>query len=162
VRRSFDLRPHLSPSAQKYIEAARGDDTIAVHVRRTDYVNDPKTVAVHGVLDADYYDRAIGLMTRLVAEPRLFVVSDDERAARELLHDWPHATFATGTTHLDDMHLISCCRHRIIANSSFSWWGAWLDSRTDGITIAPRAWFSRDRMLQIFLDDLYPSGWILT
>ena len=162
VRRSFDLRPHLSPSGQKNIEAAHGDDTVAVHVRRNDYVSDAKTTAIHGILDAEYYRRALGFITRIVEKPRFFVVSDDENGARELLQEIPGATFVSGTTHLDDMHLISSCRHRIIANSSFSWWGAWLDSRTDGVTIAPRAWFSRTRMLKIFIDDLYPSGWLLT
>lgn len=163
VRHSFDLRDHLSPAGRQIIDAAQGDDTVAVHVRRGDYVSNTKTALVHAALDAGYYHRAIALMMRVVATPRLFVVSDDESAARELLRDWPpNTTFVRGTTHLDDMHLISSCRHRVIANSSFSWWGAWLDDRPDGVTVAPRAWFSREHMMKTFVDDLYPSGWILT
>jgi Glycosyl transferase family 11 len=163
VRQSFDFHRHLSPTGRALVEAARGDDTIAVHVRRGDYVTNPKATAVHGVLGASYYSRALDLVTRLVDKPRVFVVTDDEAAARAVLPTWPDGTrFVSGTSHFDDMQLIASCRHRVIANSSFSWWGAWLDGRSDGLTVAPRAWFGRKRMLKVYVDDLYPTGWFLT
>ncbi len=162
VRAAFDLRPILSAAGKAYAEAARGDDTIAVHVRRGDYVSNPNATAHHGVMGADYYRRALRLIARSSAASRLFVVSDDEPEARRVLAEWPGAQFVSGTTQFDDMHLISSCRHRVIANSSFSWWGAWLDRRSDGITVAPRAWFSRPTMLTMYVDDLFPTGWFLT
>lgn len=162
VRRSFDLRPHLSEAGKSFSDATAGDDSVAVHIRRGDYVSNPKATAVHGILDASYYERALRMIKRAVPNARLFVVSDEPDAAHELLHGWSDAQFVTGTSMFDDMHIISACRHRIIANSSFSWWGAWLDPRPDAITIAPRAWFARKRMLTTYVDDLYPPGWFLT
>ena len=160
IRQAFDLRPHLSEVGRSYCDSAKGDDTVALHIRRGDYVTDPANEAIFTVLAGDYYQRSLGLVCRFVARPRLFVVSDDLDAARAMLTQWPNAEFIQNTTHLDDMHLITSCRHRIIANSSFSWWGAWLDSRADGITIAPRECFTREFMMNNFMLDLYPPGWI--
>jgi hypothetical protein len=163
VRDRFDFRPHLSSTGKSLVEEARGDETVAVHVRRGDYLSNPKTSSIHGLLDAGYYSRALNLITRVTDRPRVFVVSDDEAAARAILPEWPDGTkFISGTTRFDDMQIIAACRHRVIANSSFSWWGAWLDRRTDGVTVAPRAWFARKRMLKIYIHDLYPEGWYLT
>ena len=161
VRRAFDLRPLLSEEGARLAEIALGEETIAVHVRRGDYVANPKAAAHHGIMTADYYRRGIAILARTVARPRLIVISDDPAAAREVLSDYPDAHFVRGTTHFDDMHLVSACRHRIIANSSFSWWGAWLDVREDGITIAPRAWFAREQLLKTYVGDLLPAGWLL-
>ena len=160
VRRAFDLKPHLSDAGRGLAAAAAGDDSVAVHIRRGDYVTNPDNHPIFPALDAGYYGNALSLLSRLPARPRLFVVSDDADAARALLADWPGATFVTGTTHFDDMHLISSCRHRVIANSSFSWWGAWLDSRPGGVTIAPQGWFTREYMMRNHTLDLYPAGWV--
>lgn len=162
VRAAFDLNPLLSEAGRSWVDKTSGADTVAVHIRRGDYVSNPKATAVHGVMQADYYARALAMIQRAVPNPRLFVVSDEPETARQLLNDWGAAQFVTGTTMFDDMRLISACRHRIIANSSFSWWGAWLDPRADGITIAPRAWFARNKMLTSYVGDLYPVGWFLT
>ena len=162
VRRSFDLHAHLSETGKSYASVVGGDDTVAVHIRRGDYVSNPKATAVHGLLGTDYYARALGLIARTIPSPRVFVVSDEPETARQVISGWPGAEFVTGTTMFDDMHLISACRHHVIANSSFSWWGAWLDPRPDGITVAPRAWFSRDKLLTTYVGDLFPPGWFLT
>jgi hypothetical protein len=128
-----------------------------VHVRRGDYV---QHTARFALLQKDYYDRALRLVNRAVDKPRLFVVSDDPAAARDMLAGHPDASFATGGNAFDDMHLIASCHHHIIANSSFSWWGAYLSPWRDGLTIAPRAWFSRAVALQTYVDDTYAEGWI--
>ena len=126
-------------------------------------------VGIVGGLGNQMFGAAAGLalatrlrVTRVIDRLRILIVSDEETAARELLSGWGDRQFIKGATPLDDMQIIASCRHRIIANSSCSWWGAWLDSRTDGITIAPRAWFSRKQMLTTFTGDLMPTGWILT
>lgn len=162
VRKTFDLCPLLSETGKSFAERASGNDSVAVHIRRGDYASNPKATAVHGLLDADYYARALRMIQHAVPNPRLFVVSDEPDTARQVLQGWDDAQFVTGTTMFDDMNVISACRHRIIANSSFSWWGAWLDPRPDGITVAPRAWFARKKLLTTYIDDLYPVGWFLT
>ena len=159
VRKAFDLSAVISDAGRRQAAAAgeAGERSVAVHVRRGDYVQHTDRFAL---LQKDYYDRALRLVNRAVDKPRLFVVSDDPAAAREMLAAHPDASFATGGSAFDDMHLIASCHHHIIANSSFSWWGAYLSPWRDGLTIAPRAWFSRAVALQTYVDDTYAEGWI--
>jgi hypothetical protein len=161
VRAAFNLAPLLSETGRTYAAAAAGEDTIALHIRRGDYVSVASNAEVFATLGADYYRNAIGLLSRVVAKPRVFVVTDDVAAARSLLDGVPNLTFAEGGTPFDDMHLISACRHHIIANSSFSWWGAFLDARPGGLTIAPRHWFNRPAALRLYTGDTYPEGWLI-
>jgi hypothetical protein len=161
VRQAFDLKPTASAAGRAHAAAAEsaGERGVAVHLRRGDYTQHPERFAL---LQKDYYARAIRLMSRAVERPKFFVVSDDLDAARDMFADQSDITFAAGGTAFDDMHLIASCHHHIIANSSFSWWGAWLSPWQDGLTIAPRAWFSREVSLQTYVDDTYPPGWLLT
>jgi Glycosyl transferase family 11 len=159
VRKAFDLSALISEAgrAQAAAAGAVGERSVAVHVRRGDYVQHTDRFAL---LQRDYYDRALRLVNRAVDKPRYFVVSDDPAAAREMFADRPDTTFAAGGSAFDDMHLIASCHHHIIANSSFSWWGAWLSPWKEGLTIAPRAWFSRAVALHTYVDDTYPEGWV--
>lgn len=161
VRARFNLVPHLSDEGRRFAAMAVGDGTIAMHVRRGDYAHDAATTAYHGLMGRDYYERALALVARSVPGARVLVVSDEPDAARELVPADVDAISVSGTTALDDMHIIGACRHKIIANSSFSWWGAWLDPRADGVTVAPRNWFARRQLLTMYTGDLIPLGWVL-
>ena len=134
--------------------------TVSVHVRRGDYVTDTAANAAHGTLGQDYYQRSVG---RLAAELgggfRLLVFSDDTAWARENL------CLPAPTVHVDanerypqiDMHLMASCNHHIIANSSFSWWGAWLNPSHSKTVIAPARWF---RSTAFKADDICPIDWV--
>jgi hypothetical protein len=89
------------------------------------------------------------------------VFSDELEAAREVFAEWPDTVFISGNSQEEDLLLMSRCRHHIIANSSYSWWAAWLSPNPDKLVIAPRLWFSRQRMLNTFVLDLFPENWIL-
>jgi hypothetical protein len=160
VRAAFDLRKAISEVGRVHANAAQaaGQRGVAVHVRRGDYAEHQ---ARFTLLHKDYYERALRLIARAVDRPQFFVVSDDLSAARELFAERPDTVFVAGGTAFDDMHLIASCQHHIIANSSFSWWGAYLSPHSDGLTIAPRAWFSREVSLGTYMDDTYPDGWLL-
>jgi hypothetical protein len=160
IREAFDLRRAISEVGRAHAAAAQaaGQRAVAVHVRRGDYT---QHAARFTLLHKDYYERALRLIARAVNRPQFFVVSDDLGAARELFADRPGTTFVEGGTAFDDMHLIAACQHHIIANSSFSWWGAYLSRNDGGLTLAPRAWFSREVSLQTYMDDTYPEGWLL-
>ncbi len=135
--------------------------SVSLHVRRGDYVSDPKIAGVHGTVALDYYVRAVELIAeRTGSDPRVFVFSDDPVwAAANLRLDCPMRILDhNGATRAsEDMRLMAACRHHILANSSFSWWGAWLNPSADKIVVAPRPWF-RDAAL----DDstLVPERWI--
>jgi hypothetical protein len=137
---------------------------ISVHVRRGDYLQSA-TAAVHGVLDKEYYRKALAEMDgRLGGNSRLFVFSDDLDAAARVLGFVPEqrVTFVRSDPGRpwEDMILISKCRHHVIANSSFSWWGAWLNRSPDKIVVAPHAWFTERGLQTRDTRDLYPAGWI--
>jgi hypothetical protein len=116
-------------------------NSVAVHVRRGDYLNEPQK-SYHGVLGLDYYHRAINALYKQVQHHlNFFVFTDDEKWVRShLVGD--NITVVKSGLEADDIHLMSLCKHAIIANSSFSWWGAWLgDKQGDHIVIAPEKWF---------------------
>jgi hypothetical protein len=160
VRKALDLEPAISATGRRMAADAEmaGERSVAVHLRRGDYTQHAERFAL---LQKDYYERAIRLLTRAVDRPKFFVVSDDAAAARAMFEGFPDSTYAVGGTAFDDMHLIAACHHHVIANSSFSWWGAWLSPWRDGLTVAPRAWFSRQVAVQTYMDDTFPPGWIL-
>jgi hypothetical protein len=137
-----------------------GDRSVFLTVRRTDYV----TSTFHGVLSMDYYHKAISYISDRVKDPVIFVFSDEPEWCKENLH-FPHETIIAGNydmstpTHMgredQELWLMIQCKHAIMANSSYSWWGAWLNDT--GIVIGPKNWFlgnSKDH------SDIMPSRWI--
>jgi len=166
------LRKYLSPreslgasSADMLRRIERSRLPVSVHVRRGDYLN-PGTTEFHGLLGGSYYREAISRVDASVGEGTdFFVFSDDPAAAEQVLDFVPRLrlTHVRGDPERpwEDMALMARCRHHVIANSSFSWWGAWLNDSSDKIVVAPRAWFAPSELKKLNTADLYPSGWIL-
>ncbi|WP_228025389.1 alpha-1,2-fucosyltransferase [cf. Phormidesmis sp. LEGE 11477] len=164
IRDLFRLKHPVSEGGQKVFAQIRSTDVaVALHIRRGDYVGSNKVNQVHGTCSPDYYRRAIQIMGGLT-EKRVtyFVFSDDTVYAAEFAAELDCAVVVEGSVERpwEDMILIAACHHQIIANSSFSWWGAWLNDRDAKIVIAPRNWFQRDAMLINNTVDLYPADWI--
>ena len=118
---------------------------VSVHVRRGDYVNSAATAGTHGSCSSEYYAKAERWIEERLGGPRYFVFSDDIGwASKHLVLRHP-AVFVSGRfkqpEHVD-LWLMSLCRHHLIANSSFSWWGAWLGEQPGSVIVAPRQWFA--------------------
>jgi hypothetical protein len=159
-----DLTITAAPSDENRRWLARiADDHCAVslHVRRGDYAGSAKGQAVHGTCDAAYYTRAVAaLLDKVGIDPRFYVFSDDPGWARANLdlgaetvvldHNPPAAA-------VEDMRLMGACRHHIIANSSFSWWGAWRNPAAAKVVVAPKRWFSDPALVN---PDICPKGWL--
>jgi hypothetical protein len=131
---------------------------VSLHVRRGDY-----TLASEGniALPMAYYGRAIASLNARLDEPTYFVFSDDVEFARANLPVGLKAVFVDhndDVTAHEDLRLISCCRHHIMANSTFSWWGAWLNPRKDKVVLAPRQWHLR---AGTYYPGLMPPSWEL-
>jgi glycosyl transferase family 11 len=166
------LRNHFLPReplrdgcAEMRARIDRSQRPVSVHVRRGDYLKSG-TAEFHGILGEAYYRRAIDRIEAGIGEGTdLFVFSDDPEAARQVLN------FVTKSRLIhvrgdperpwEDLALMARCRHHVIANSSFSWWGAWLNPSPDKVVIAPRAWFTPDELRLNNTSDLYPSDWIV-
>jgi hypothetical protein len=122
-------------------------NAVSLHIRRGDYVSNQTTNKVHGFLGIDYYENAIKTIFSRVPDPYFFVFSDDIAWARENLPLTNNVTFIEhnrAENSYEDMRLMSLCKHHIIANSSFSWWGAWLGQNPNKIVLYPLKWFAKD------------------
>lgn len=155
----FALRDSLPPACAKLLEEISGCDAICVHVRRGDYLTNPVATKVHGTCSVDYYRDGIGELCQGLARPRCFVFSDDPAWVRtSLAFDCPMTVVDVNgpdDAHLD-LVLMAACRHFLIANSSLSWWGAWLGNHAGKKVIAPARWFlTPDKDTR----DLLPESW---
>jgi Glycosyl transferase family 11 len=158
-----------NPVHVNLISKMRESTSVAVHIRRGDYVTNPISNEFHGVLPESYYQAANARMLCEISQtmdPKeksnivYFIFSDDiEWASRNLHFFNPRILVSHNTAEHGhcDMYLMSQANHHIIANSSFSWWGAWLCSRPDQIVVAPAKWFqNRDADSQ----EIVPLRWI--
>lgn len=139
---------------------AEGARAVSLHVRRGDYVTNAHTASYHGVCSLDYYRAAVAYIAERVAVPHFFIFSDDHDWVRENLQTGFPTTFVavnSADNGIYDIMLMKSCRHHIIANSSFSWWGAWLNPLTEKLVIAPQQWFKEADKDTC---DLIPSGWV--
>ncbi len=129
----------------KFEKLITGVSSVSIHVRHGDYVERKITGKYHGILGLDYYRQAIELIRKKIKTPRFFVFSDD-----------PTISDFSGLTNPEELILMSFCKHNIIANSSFSWWAAWLNKNPSKIVIAPKKWFRTKTDSEII-----PQGWIM-
>jgi hypothetical protein len=139
VREAFRFRGELAPAQGVLLRELEGEDSVSVHVRRGDYTA-PKRQRRFGLLPLDYYDAATALVRERVPGARFTVFSDDPGWCREHLGDG--LRYSPPGSGRDDLRLMAACRHHIVANSSFSWWGAWLGANPDKLVVAPERWFT--------------------
>lgn len=144
----------------KLAERIKSVNAVSLHIRRGDYATNPTTFDYHGICDLNYYAQCINEMVKHVAEPQFFVFSDDPQWVADHLKIGFPTTFVTennADTNFEDLRLMSLCQHHIIANSTFSWWGAWLNPSKRKIVMAPKKWFNQ---APSNTKDLLPEGWL--
>lgn len=151
----FDV-PHDSKNTA-IIKKIKETASVSIHIRRGDYVSDrwSKTHAMSGA--ENYYVRAIEFITSRFDNLNFFVFSDDIEWVKKNI-DIPEATYITnnkGSKAYIDMFLMTLCNHNIIANSTFSWWGAWLNKNPSKVVIAPKTWLNSQNC-----DEIYNEQWI--
>ena len=159
IRRLFrPTRPPTARAAAVGAELSQGR-AVAVHVRRGDYLHDRAAARFHGVCSPEYYRQAFAAMRAHDPEAPFVVFTDDPGWTRENLCRDGGARLIEGHpphTAIEDFYLLGCCTHFIIANSSFSWWPAWLAGGSGRRVIAPRRWFLGHEVRPA---DRFPSGW---
>ena len=132
-----------------YLSQIQSSNSVSIHIRRGDYVSNKNILEDHGICNFDYYLKAINILSSKISSFKLFFFSDDM--------DWVKENFSS--INVDkffieqeqkndwvDMFLMSSCDHQIIANSSFSWWGAWLNSNNSKIVVAPKIWNKKNNL----------------
>jgi len=131
---------------------------VCVHVRRGDMM-DPHVYERHGLVKRDYYDKARALLEKKDPQCHFFIFTDDERRVRDELSDWSRTSFVRGHDHYQDMMLMTLCRHYIIGNSTYGWWGAWLNPSSSKHVVAPKAWFAPSILETTSVCDVYGDSW---
>lgn len=132
-------------------------ETVSVHIRRGDYLKFP---GVYGnICTEDYYDRAIKYICEQVSNPRFLIFSNDTAWCEEWVKKYPELDMRLikGTdedTGYIDMYLMSLCKHNIVANSSFSWWGAYLNRNSEKLVIAPKKWLNNHDETDIYTEEM--------
>ena len=158
IRKEFTLKNPFNKIISGIAEKISETNSVSLHIRRGDYVKDKITNQLHGVCSLDYYLNAINRILEKVSKPSFFIFSDDIEWAKNNLK-LNYSTFFISDNLIKDSEelvLMSKCKHNIIANSSFSWWGAWLNQNPQKIVIAPKQWFKDS---SIKTDDLIPDSW---
>ncbi|MDR2789686.1 MAG: alpha-1,2-fucosyltransferase [Campylobacteraceae bacterium] len=120
----------------EYIDIIKNSNSVSLHVRRGDYL-------MHdGFIGIEYYKNAVKFISQKIQNPTFFIFSDDIKWCKENLNFINNPIFVENTgSELEDLELMKNTKHNIIANSSFSWWAAWLNTNKDKIVIAPKVWF---------------------
>lgn len=161
IRKEFKFNINLPEGAKKIENQILNTNSIGIQVRRGDYVYNPHFNNMLGTKDLSYYENGIELITKGDKNFHIYVISDDIPWCIENLK------FNYPTTYLSDelvspnhhvqLYLLSCCKHFVISNSTFAWWGAWLSSSINKIVVAPEIWFA-DRTIND--KDVVPESWI--
>lgn len=150
----------LSSGYFKFISDIKDTESVSIHFRRGDYVTNKSYL----VLDLKYYYNAVELIRSKLKNPNFYIFSDDI--------DWVKRNFKNklkskitfqdcNLSNIEDLMLMSNCKHNIIANSTFSWWGAWLNKNLDKIVIAPSKFFKDDIYNTNLKSTYYPQNWII-
>ncbi len=160
ILNDFSLKNPPTVETKEMKDIIDTKNSVSMHVRRGDYITSSVTNAYHGTCDLFYYQKAIEIIESRIQNIHYFIFSDDLEWVKKNMNFIKNKTFVElpkSTPDYEEMFLMSKCKHNIIANSSFSWWGAWLNQNKDKIVIAPNQWF---RDISINTKDLIPSSWI--
>lgn len=147
----------LSMNAKQYLKLINDTNAVCVHFRRGDYVSVESIQKSFGILPIKYYQQAIHNLSNSISNIELFIFSDDIPWVKSNFHsDLPTHFIDNINLDYEELYLMSCCKHNIIANSSFSWWGAWLNNHSEKQVFAPQPWFIN---YAADMSGMVPNGW---
>lgn len=155
IKSDFDFEVNLNKEQIKILKMINHVESTSIHVRRGDYLN--KNNSIYEILGMDYYNKAIKEIIKRKPDAVFFIFSDDINWAKDNFKSDKKFFFVEDNDPMVDLHLIKSCKNNILANSSFSWWGAWLNSNNQKLCIAPDGWY-KNLKLHPFL---YPPEWVI-
>lgn len=158
IREKFTFKGDLKNLNEKIYNDMLIKNSVSLHIRRGDYISNKKNMNIYNVCSLEYYKDAIHHIEKHIPNPVYYVFSDDIAWAKQNLKSKPFVFVDhnhSNNSYLD-MQLMSICKHNIIANSSFSWWGAWLNKNSSKIVISPKQWFQS----RTNTNSLIPDTWV--
>lgn len=160
------LQSEISPKApldahyQNYLKKIQASNSVMVHVRRGDYVHLANAAKIHGFIGLDYYTKGMSILLNNNPETHFFIFSDDLAWVKANLPHQDKATFIktleTSDAVIQELELMTHCQNHLIANSSLSWWAAWLAKNSNNTVICPSRWTND---ISVNWDDLLPAHW---
>lgn len=161
IRAEYDINFLLKPTQMRLIDSMLSGHSVALHVRRGDYVQVERNRAIYAECTKDYYNASINYLLERFPELEFYIFSDDIPWVRANLRLPASSIFVEGNDAPTDLKMMSSCHHSIIANSTFSWWASFLKPQGDPscVTIAPLKWFVQEKK-NAEIGDLIPAGWI--
>jgi len=158
---NLTLKKEISKVNKEILNKIDSLNSISIHIRQGDYITNPTFNAYYEICPMKYYEDAMDYIAMQVDNPVFFIFSDSIDWVKNNMHFKYLIIYVDnkGPDH-EDLYLMSKCKHNIIANSSFSWWGAWLNENPDKIVIAPKKWF-KDPIKNNETKDLLPNSWII-
>jgi hypothetical protein len=158
IQKDFTFTTPMNIKNQIFSELILTTSSVSIHIRRGDYITNTHANSFHGTTSLEYYYEAVKYIGEYIKNPNFFIFSDDIQWVKENLSlSYPTIYIDHNQMAFEDMRLMSLCKHNIIANSSFSWWGAWLNQNSEKIVIAPKKWFNDSSINTI---DLIPKSWV--
>lgn len=158
IVKEFTFKNKLTNKNKEIVKLIKDSNSISVHIRRGDYIFNPEASKIYsGICNLEYYKNALDIIKNNVSKPQFLVFSDDMDWVKNnlSLESCVYVDWNKNQESYIDMQLMSLCKHNIIANSTFSWWGAWLNSNENKIVIAPKKWFNTNANTT----DLIPESW---
>jgi hypothetical protein len=156
----LELKNPLSLESQKYLDKIQNTNAVSMHIRQGDYQTNPQYRNTYEECLPEYYTNAVEYLVERFGQIQVFAFSDEPDWVKQNIHLPVPLTIIerqNPSSDVEDMFLISTCHHHIIANSTFSWWGAWLSQHPEKTVIAPNKWF-KDQSVNT--KDLLPQEWI--
>lgn len=157
ILKTFSFSKKISSDIVAIREKINNTNSVAIHVRRGDYVTNPQVRKVFKPCGEDYYKRSIKYLNIKIKSPVYFIFSDDISWVENHIKTNRPTFYINNNKPWEDMFLMSQCKHNIIANSSFSWWSAWLNQNKNKTVIAPVNWTSKSKSKEL---KILPYGWI--
>ena len=163
IKKDFRFKNQLDNKNLEILNEIENSNSISIHIRRGDYMS-PENYNMYGcIATPTYYKKAIKVIEEKVENPTFFVFSNDMDWVKKNIQINSRVFYIdinSGNGSYKDMQLMSNCKHNIIANSSFSWWGAWLNENKNKIVIAPKKWINREDIDSDKIE-LFCEGWTL-
>jgi hypothetical protein len=159
IREELKVKEDFIPKDSELIRQIKESNSVAIHIRRGDYIRNLSSMDAHGLCSKDYYVKSIEFMKKEVGDDvHFFLFTDDEAWVRNEMKWNINSTLISGKTPVEDFYLMSLCKHIITANSTFSWWAAWLNPNAEKKVILPKHWTNN---LQTESIELRPKNWII-
>lgn len=155
IIKAFTFKDSKSSKNIEMLQLILGSNSVSIHIRRGDYLSEQNLEIYGGICTIEYYKKAAQFIEKRIDSPTFFVFSNDIEWVKRhfFLKNAYYIDWNQNDENYYDMYLMSKCRHNIIANSSFSWWGAWLNQNKEKLIISPPKWFNKREAPDIICED---------